>query len=120
MSRLKSSLYFTAMAASSSTVSDMLVELCVTELEDVSQNPLSAPLKPLPVVQESCHPYGRDARTSGHVKIHGSESLLVEFDRQCSTEPSGDSVTITDGTGRVVAVRSGRDPEVWADVVIKG
>lgn len=37
----------------------------------------------------------------------GAEGLRVEFDRQCSTERRHDPLTILDGTGRVVSVRSG-------------
>lgn len=98
----------------------MLLELCVTELEDVAMNPLAVPLKPQPVVQESNHPYGHDTRISGHVRVPGAEALHVEFDRQCSTEAISDPLTITDGSGRVVAVRSGREPGDWTDVHIKG
>jgi hypothetical protein len=47
----------------------MLLELCVTELEDVALNTYSIHLTPQPVVQESSHPYTDDATLSGHVKI---------------------------------------------------
>jgi E3 ubiquitin-protein ligase HERC2 len=49
----------------------MLLELCVTELEDVALNTHSIHLAPQPVVQESSHPYTDDATLSGHVKIPG-------------------------------------------------
>ncbi len=42
----------------------------------------------------------------------GAESLRVEFDRLCSTEKRHDPLTLSDGMGRILAIRSGRD---WAD-----
>ena len=39
--------------------------------------------------------------------VSGVEALRVEFDRRCSTERRHDPLTIMDGTGRTVAVRSG-------------
>lgn len=48
----------------------------------------------------------------GHVVLPGAESLRVEFDRQCSTEKRHDPLTLSDGVGRILAIRSGRD---WAD-----
>lgn len=107
------------MASSSQSISDMLLELCITELEDVAMNPLAVPLKPQPVVQETFHPYSHDTKTKGHVRIAGAEGLHVEFDRQCSTEVIHDSLVISDVTGRVVALRSGRDSS-WTDVHVKG
>lgn len=44
--------------------------------------------------------------------LPGAESLRVEFDRQCSTEKRHDPLTLSDGVGRILAIRSGRD---WAD-----
>ena len=49
---------------------------------------------------------------AGHVVLPGAESLRVEFDRQCSTEKRHDPLTLSDGVGRILAIRSGRD---WAD-----
>ena len=48
-------------------------------------------------------------------QIPGAESLRIEFDRQCSTERRHDPLTISDATGRIVAIRSGRDWTDWGD-----
>ncbi|XP_059922232.1 E3 ubiquitin-protein ligase HERC2 isoform X1 [Gadus macrocephalus] len=93
-------------------VADMLLELCVTELEDVATDSQSGRLSSQPVVVESSHPYTDDTSTSGTVKIPGAEGLRVEFDRQCSTERRHDPLTIMDGANRIVSVRSGRE---WCD-----
>ena len=53
-----------------------------------------------------------DSILTGHVRIPGAECLRVEFDRQCSTERRHDPLTLTDGAGRIVSIRSGRE---WAD-----
>jgi len=47
--------------------------------------------------------------TTGHVILPGSEALRIEFDRLCSTEKRHDPLTLMDGAGRIVAIRSGRD-----------
>ena len=93
-------------------VSEMLVELCVTELEDVAADPIVTSVASQPIVQESPHPYTDDSNLAGQVRIPGAESLRIEFDRQCSTERRHDPLTIMDASGRVVGVRSGRD---WSD-----
>ncbi|KAK2162853.1 hypothetical protein LSH36_90g02038 [Paralvinella palmiformis] len=67
-----------ALAKNYPQVAEMLLELCVTELEDVA------------VDTES-----------------GAEGLRVEFDRQCSTERRHDPLHIMDGCGRSVSIRSG-------------
>lgn len=112
----------------------MLLELCVTELEDVATDSQSGRLSSQPVVVESSHPYTDDTSTSGTVKIPGikgkwrdslfytsdhhdfasltsffvgAEGLRIEFDRQCSTERRHDPLTIMDGANRIVSVRSG-------------
>ncbi|KAJ9582054.1 hypothetical protein L9F63_003637, partial [Diploptera punctata] len=103
-----------AMGSASTDTRDMLLELCVTELEDVALNTHSIHLAPQPVVQESSHPYTDDATLSGHVKIAGAKGLRVEFDRQCSTERRHDPLTIMDGTGRTVSIRSGRELSDWS------
>ena len=64
----------------------MLLELCISELEDVATDNSSVHSGFQPVVQESSHPYIDDTNTSGVVKIPGAEGLRVEFDKQCSTE----------------------------------
>ncbi|KAK3907967.1 E3 ubiquitin-protein ligase HERC2 [Frankliniella fusca] len=101
-----------SLAATNPSVRALLVELCVTELEDVARDSHARRRVPQPVVQESSHPYIDDVTLTGHVKIPGADSLRVEFDRLCSTERRHDPLTITDGGGRVVAVRSGRE---WSD-----
>uniref|UniRef100_A0A8C3FUU3 E3 ubiquitin-protein ligase HERC2 n=1 Tax=Chrysemys picta bellii TaxID=8478 RepID=A0A8C3FUU3_CHRPI len=95
-------------------VADMLLELCVTELEDVATDSQSGRLSSQPVVVESSHPYTDDTSTSGTVKIPGAEGLRVEFDRQCSTERRHDPLTIMDGVNRIVSVRSGREWSDWS------
>ena len=50
----------------------MLLELCVTELEDVASDSQSGRLSSQPVVVESSHPYTDDTSTSGTVKIPGN------------------------------------------------
>ncbi|XP_022244118.1 E3 ubiquitin-protein ligase HERC2-like isoform X2 [Limulus polyphemus] len=104
----------TALGKANPQVSEMLLELCVTELEDVASDTESRLSVPLPVVQESSHPYTDDTTLTGHVKISGAESLRVEFDRQCSTERRHDPLTIMDGSGKVVAVKSGREWSDWS------
>ena len=95
-------------------ISDMLLELCVTELEDVASNTDSSRAPPQPIVQESSHPYTDDVTLTGHVRIPGAEALRIEFDRQCSTERRHDPLTIMDSTSRIVAIRSGREWTDWS------
>lgn len=52
----------------------MLLELCVTELEDVATDSQSGRLSSQPVVVESSHPYTDDTSSSGTVKIPGTWS----------------------------------------------
>jgi hypothetical protein len=54
-------------------VSEMLLELCVTELEDVASDAEYGRSTAHPVIQESPHPYTDDASLAGHVKIPGQE-----------------------------------------------
>ena len=76
---------------------------------------------PQPVIQESAHPYIDEASMGGQVRIPGAESLRIEFDRQCSTERRHDPLTISDATGRIVAIRSGRDWTDWgAELRVQG
>uniref|UniRef100_A0A4D5RD81 HECT-type E3 ubiquitin transferase n=3 Tax=Ixodes scapularis TaxID=6945 RepID=A0A4D5RD81_IXOSC len=103
-----------AMALENPQVAEMLLEICVTELEDVASDIESRRSVPLPVVQESSHPYTDDTTLTGHVRISGAESLHVEFDRQCSTERRNDPLSIMDGSGRIVATRSGREWSNWS------
>ncbi|KAJ8028688.1 E3 ubiquitin-protein ligase HERC2 [Holothuria leucospilota] len=104
----------TAMAKAYSQVADMLLDLCVAELEDVAADTKSGHSAVQPVVQESPHPYADDTSLNGHVHIPGAEALRVEFDRQCSTERRHDPLTIMDGAGRTVVVRSGREWSDWS------
>ncbi|XP_075230176.1 E3 ubiquitin-protein ligase HERC2-like isoform X1 [Lycorma delicatula] len=109
------------MAREYNSVACMLLELCVTELEDVAiNNNCSLHCAPQPV-QESSHPYIDDVSLNGHVKIQGAEMLRVEFDRQCSTERRHDPLTIMDSAGKTVAVKCGREWSDWsAPLLIPG
>ncbi|CAG7818352.1 unnamed protein product [Allacma fusca] len=110
-----------ALSESQPVVTEMLLEFCVTELEDVATDMESVRSLPSPVVQESSHPYSDNSFLTGRVKIPGAEALRLEFDPQCSTERRHDPLSITDGTGRVVTIRSGRDICDWnADVRVAG
>ncbi|KAF5270348.1 hypothetical protein FQR65_LT05536 [Abscondita terminalis] len=100
------------MGCANSTIGSMLLEICVTELEDTANNTHTLSLIPHPVVQESSHPYVDDVTLRGHVRLPGADALRIEFDQRCSTERRHDPLQITDSTGRVVATRSGRD---WGD-----
>ncbi|XP_039287848.1 E3 ubiquitin-protein ligase HERC2 [Nilaparvata lugens] len=103
------------MAKEYNSVACMLLELCVTELEDVAMGNTSASNNsPSPVVQESSHPFTDFVASSGHVKIPGAESLRVEFDRQCSTERRHDPLTIMDGSGKTICIRFGREWSDWS------
>jgi len=84
-SRESLSAVLSALGATSTSIGDMLLELCVTELEDVATDTERIKSVPQPVTQESSHPYTDDAMQTGHVRITGAESLRIEFDRQCST-----------------------------------
>ena len=95
---------------------------------------------PQPIVQESSHPYTDDVTLTGnnfkkklfstvncisgtragHVVLPGAESLRVEFDRLCSTEKRHDPLTLSDGMGRILAIRSGRDWADWSQEVSAG
>nr|XP_022903495.1 E3 ubiquitin-protein ligase HERC2 isoform X1 [Onthophagus taurus] len=116
------------MGISIRSVAEMLLELCVTELEDTVSTTHSVPYTPRPVVQESNHPYIDDVNLRdnficilGHVKIPGADALRIEFDRRCSTEKRHDPLTIVDGTGKLVATKSGREWSDWSgDLNIPG
>lgn len=58
-------------------VADMLLELCVTELEDVATDSQSGRLSSQPVVVESSHPYTDDTSSSGTVKIPGVDPVVA-------------------------------------------
>ena len=83
-----------SLGAASQLISSMLLELCVTELEDVATDTERIKSVPQPVIQESTHPYTHDAMQTGNVRIPGAESLRIEFDKSCSTERRHDPLTI--------------------------
>lgn len=98
---------------SSSATGNMIIETCISELEDLTSRHCIEKT-PKPVVQESSHPYVDDITLVGHVKIPGAEFLRIEFDHQCSTEKRNDPLIIMDASGRVIATRSGREFAQWA------
>ena len=61
----------TCLAKCNPAVAEMLLELCVTELEDVAADRNTGRSLAQPVVQESPHPYTDDTSLAGHVKIPG-------------------------------------------------
>ncbi|XP_060526978.1 E3 ubiquitin-protein ligase HERC2 [Cylas formicarius] len=103
-----------AMGAGDASIRATLLEICVTELEDAANATHASSTSPHPVVQESSHPYVDDVTLRGHVRLPGADALRVEFDRRCSTERRHDPLQITDGTGKVVATRSGREWSDWS------
>lgn len=123
------------MGCANKNIGAMLLEICVTELEDTVSNNHTSTMLPRPVIQESSHPYIDDVTLKGtlqilkyvfkqricvlvgHVRLPGADSLRIEFDRRCSTERRHDPLQITDGTGRVIATRSGREWTDWSSEV---
>ena len=93
----------------------MLMDLCVSELEDVSREPQQD--TPKSVVQESAHPYPDNANETKTVRIPGAEALIVNFDPRCSSERKHDVLVIKDGGGAVITVRSGREVSDWSQEV---
>lgn len=59
------------MSKSTPEIAEMLLEICVTELEDIAADLDSCRTIPLPVIQESSHPYCDNAWMQGQVKIPG-------------------------------------------------
>uniref|UniRef100_W8AHF9 HECT-type E3 ubiquitin transferase n=1 Tax=Ceratitis capitata TaxID=7213 RepID=W8AHF9_CERCA len=106
-----------ALGSNSPTIGAMLLETCITELEDLCTSRYSLGKVPKPVMRESTHPYVDNMTIVGTVKIPGAESLRLEFDSQCSTEKRNDPLTIMDGSGRLIAIRSGREYALWAPEV---
>lgn len=90
----------------------MLMELCISELEDVAREPQHE--TPKAIIQESPHPYPDNFADSKTIRMPGAEALIVTFDLRCSTERRHDVLVIKDGGGAVIAVRSGRDSADWA------
>ncbi|CAB4065719.1 HERC2 [Lepeophtheirus salmonis] len=111
-SRESLSVVLSTLSASCPSKWEMLTELCVTELEDVASDTERTKSLYQPVVQESPHPYEESANLSGHVKLPGAVALRIEFDRLCSTESRRDTLTITEPSGRIVAIRAGTE---WSD-----
>lgn len=56
---------FTAMGSNNPSIGAMLLEICITELEDTSNSTQSLTSAPRPVVQESSHPYVDDVTLKG-------------------------------------------------------
>ncbi|KAG1662456.1 E3 ubiquitin-protein ligase HERC2 [Nymphon striatum] len=96
-----------------SDVSEMLQELCVTELEDMATD-TKLILSSHAVVSESAHPYSEETVGSGVVRIPGAEALKIEFDRRCETEWKYDIITFCKPTNEVFATRSGREWSDWS------
>lgn len=110
-----------ALAKTNRSIRSMLLELCITELEDTLANSNNRSNVRRPVMQESTHPYIDGTTLTGHVKIPGAEALRVEFDRRCSTERRHDPLAIMDGNNRLLAVKSGREWSEWsADIRVPG
>ncbi|KAI8034196.1 hypothetical protein M5D96_013047 [Drosophila gunungcola] len=103
-----------SLGAGTPAVSAMLLETCITELEDLCTSRHCLGKLPKPVMQESGHPYVDNVNVTGVVRIPGAEMLRLEFDSQCSTEKRNDPLVIMDGSGRVLAMRSGREFAHWA------
>ena len=98
----------------------MLMELCIKELEDVTQEPFTL-ASAQPVIQESPHPYAHNSTLSGRVHIPGAESLKIEFDPRCATQGRSDVLTIYDSTGIVISQSSGHDQSEWPpDICVVG
>jgi E3 ubiquitin-protein ligase HERC2 len=110
-----------ALGKTNPSIGAMLFELCVTELEDTVANLNCMNKTPQQVVQETPHPYIDDTTLTGNVKIPGAKALRIEFDPQCSTERRHDPLTIMDSSGRIIAIKSGRDWSEWAtEIRIEG
>ncbi|BFG02621.1 probable E3 ubiquitin-protein ligase HERC2 [Drosophila madeirensis] len=103
-----------SLGAGHAAISSMLMETCITELEDLCTSRHCLGKLPKPVMQESSHPYVDNVNVTGAVRIPGAEMLRLEFDSQCSTEKRNDPLVITDAAGRVLAMRSGREFAHWA------
>lgn len=103
-----------SLGLSSTVIGNMILETCISELEDTVMSRHCLGKLPKPIVQETSHPYIDDITLVGHVKIPGAEALRLEFDSQCSTEKRNDPLIIMDGSGRVIATRSGREYTQWA------
>lgn len=103
-----------AMGLNSPSTCIMILETCITELEDLCTSRNFLGKIPRPVIQETSHPYIDNIALVGHVRMPKAEALRLEFDPQCSTEKRNDPLIIMDGSGRVIATRSGRDFTQWS------
>lgn len=123
-----------ALGIHSATIKAMLLETCITELEDLCTSRHFLGKIPKPVVQETSHPYIDDITLvgkclvdyfevlltnaidmcTGHVRIPGAEALRIEFDPQCSTDKRTEPLIIMDGADRVIATRAGREFVHWS------
>jgi E3 ubiquitin-protein ligase HERC2 len=91
------------------------MDLCVSELEEVSREPQHE--TPKAIVQESPHPYPSSYSDTKTIRLPGAEALIVSFDPRCSTERRHDALVIKDGGGAAITVRSGRDAQDWTQEV---
>lgn len=107
-----------ALAKHSCEMSDLILELCVVELEEAAADNETAKISEKPEVVESSHPYSDECNLTEVVRIPGAHSLRVEFDKRCSTEKRHDPLIIRDSSGKVVCERSGRDLADWSMHVI--
>ena len=76
-----------SLGASNCSVGDMLLELCVTELEDVATDTERIKSVPQPVTQESSHPYtGKSAKLGSDftLKLQFFAHILVTTFNSCS------------------------------------
>lgn len=86
---------------------------CTTEIEDVVTDYELRKKELQPITQDSPHPYEGVKRLNGRIRIPGAEDLRIVFDKNCCTEYGHDILTIIDGNGRTLAVRSGLEPGDW-------
>lgn len=93
----------------------MLMDLCVSELEDVSREPQQE--TPKSIVQESAHPYPDNCNDTNTIRMPGAGALTLNFDPRCSSERKHDVLMIKDGGGAVITVRSGREVSDWSQEV---
>lgn len=57
------------MGSNNPSIGAMLLEICITELEDTSNSTQSLTSAPRPVVQESSHPYVDDVTLKGKLNL---------------------------------------------------
>lgn len=57
------------MGSTNISIGAMLLELCVTELEDTTNSTQTLSMSPHPVVQESSHPYVDDVTLRGMKRL---------------------------------------------------